>query len=476
MAAAAPRVDSDKAMATCQALQSQGLRVVTAKDSSDYVAEQQNPWSEVCWLPATCYVRPQNAAEVAAALATVTEKGTTFAVRSTGHNPIPKVSSVDQDGVVIDLRDIKSLSLRDDGVVQIGGGATWGDIYTFLEDRGRSIIGARNLDVGVGGYTLGGGMSAFPNIHGLPADNVVNYQLVLGNSTIVEANAATNSDLWRALKGGGTNFGIVTRFDMQTYPLIKTKYAVNVYDPADYVNILQATIRVQESMEDDPKIGLFVSFSAQSVTVGLLYADELPEEITPKAFDPFLQLDSLLAQPVPWTSGTIKSLVNSIQYNAPSARRTQAAATIKVDLDLYVKAHELYIERNKTAVSDVFYTIQPLSRSAVRQGEEKGGNIMGIPDVAQNWWVAASSWSGANLDEKAFADVDDLRIEVEEAAASRGLKLDFAFMNDASPAQTVLDTYGDANVKRMRDVAAKYDEREVFQRLQNGGYLLRNLK
>ncbi|KAK5628867.1 hypothetical protein RRF57_004582 [Xylaria bambusicola] len=415
-----------------------------------------------------------NEHEVAATLTQLTENGITFAVRSTGHNPIPKVSSVDQSGVLIDLQDIKSLSLQDDGTVQIGGGTKWGDIYTFLEDQGRSIIGARNLGVGVGGYTLGGGMTAFPNIHGLPADNVINYQVVLGNSKIVDANSKTNSDLWKTLKGGGTNFGIVTRFDIQTYPLIKTKYAVNVYDPADYVNILKATVQVQESMEMDPKIGLFVSVSAQAASVGLLYADT-PAEI-PKAFDPFLQLDSLLMEAVPWTDGTIKSLVNSIQYDQPSARRTQAAATTKVDLDLYIKAHELYVEANKTAVSDIFYTIQPLSRSAVQQGEEKGGNIMGIPEAPQNWWVGASSWQDASLDEKAFAEVDDLRMKVEEAAESRGLMFEFEFMNDASPIQTVLDSYGPENVKLMREVSAKYDEGKVFQTLQNGGYLLRNIK
>ncbi|KAI0802769.1 hypothetical protein GGR55DRAFT_682876 [Xylaria sp. FL0064] len=363
------QVDSDKITSACQALENRGLKVITATESSEYAVEQKQPWSEVCWLPAACYVKPQNADEVAATLAALTEKGTTFAVRSTGHNPIPNVSSVNQSGVLIELQDIKSLSLQDDGT--------------------GTPLSARNLDVGVGGYTLGGGTPAFPNIHGLATDGVKSFQVVLGDSSIVDANSKMNSELWKALKGGGTNFCTVTRFDIETYPLIKTKYAVNVYDPADYVNILKATIQLQESMEKDPKIGLFVSFNPQSVSVGLLYADQ-PTGI-PKAFDPFLKLNSLIMEAVPWTDGTIMWLVNSIQYTEPSVRRTQSAATIKVDLDLYIKAHELYIEANKTSVSDIFYTIQPLSTSAVQQGEAKGGNIMGIPKVAQNWEYAKSN-------------------------------------------------------------------------------------
>ncbi|KAI1264929.1 6-hydroxy-D-nicotine oxidase [Xylariaceae sp. FL1019] len=476
MASVITRDIADKVAVTRQALQAKGLSITTAAQTSEYAVEQQTPWSQACWLPSACYVRPQSPDEVTATLAILKENGVVFAVRSTGHNPIPKVSSVDQAGILIDLQNLNHLSLGEDGTVQVGGGAKWGDIYTFVEKRGRSIMGARNLGVGVGGYTLGGGMPAFPNLHGLPADNVKNFEVVLGNSAIVNANANTNSDLWKALKGGGTNFGIVTRFDIQTHPLIKTKYAVHVYDPVDYENILKATVQVQESMEDDPKIGLFVSFQPKAVAVGLLYAD-VPDEI-PKAFQPFLQLSSLLTKAVEWTDGTdstIKSLVSSIQFAPPSARRTQSATTMKVDLDLYIKAHRLYIEKLKTAVSDIFYTIQPLSSRAVQQGEEKGDNIMGIPKLAQNWWAGASSWHDASLDEAAFAEVDELRIAVEKAAEGQGMKLEYAFMNDASPIQTVLDTYGDANLKLMRDVSTRYDEEQVFQKLQNGGYLLRNI-
>lgn len=67
-----------------------------------------------------------------------------------------------------------------------------------------------------------------------------------------------------------------------------------------------------------------------------------------------------------------------------SRRRTQAVTATKVSLDLYVKVHELWLESSKTAVAEVFYTIQPLATSAVIEGEQRGGNIMGIEEVAQN--------------------------------------------------------------------------------------------
>lgn len=91
-------------------------------------------------------------------------------------------------------------------------------------------------------------------------------------------------------------------------------------------------------------------------------------------------------------------------------------------------------------------------------------------------YVAAGSWSDANQDNQAFQDVDNLRRSVEQLAASSGNDLQFVFMNDASPTQTVLEGYGPENLEKLRKTAAKYDPGKVFQELQNGGNLLRNLK
>lgn len=71
--------------------------------------------------------------------------------------------------------------------------------------------------VGVGGLLLGGGVGWTTPRTGFGCDSVVNYEVVLRNGQIVNANATSHSDLWRALKGGSSNFGIVTRFDLQAF-------------------------------------------------------------------------------------------------------------------------------------------------------------------------------------------------------------------------------------------------------------------
>lgn len=82
-----------------------------------------------------------------------------------------------------------------------------------LKARELTVIGGQHKDVGVSGYLLGGGMPAFPSLHGLGADQIKNVEIVLADATTVNANDKINSDLLQVLKG---DFGIVTRFDIQT--------------------------------------------------------------------------------------------------------------------------------------------------------------------------------------------------------------------------------------------------------------------
>lgn len=86
----------------------------------------------------------------------VKQTGSKFAIRGGGHNPNPGFSSSDDSGIVINLQGLKTLHLDADGVLQVGAGNKWGDVYSYLEERELTVIGGRHKDVGVSGYLLGG--------------------------------------------------------------------------------------------------------------------------------------------------------------------------------------------------------------------------------------------------------------------------------------------------------------------------------
>ncbi|KAK6203662.1 hypothetical protein LQW54_008868 [Pestalotiopsis sp. IQ-011] len=123
-----------------------------------------------------------------------------------------------EGGITLDLHGLDSIDISDNGTIaKVGTGATWDAVYKKLDPMGRSVAGGRVAGVGVGGLTLGGGISHLPCRRGWTCDTVLNFQAVLSNGEIVNANAKENADLFFALRGGSNNFGIVTRIDLETF-------------------------------------------------------------------------------------------------------------------------------------------------------------------------------------------------------------------------------------------------------------------
>ncbi|RAH80341.1 FAD-binding domain-containing protein [Aspergillus japonicus CBS 114.51] len=102
------------------------------------------------------------------------------------------------------------------------------------------VCGARSSKGGIGGLALSGGLSFFSSREGLISDNVFNYEIVLASGAIVQANATDNPSLWKALRGGGTNFGIVTRFNLPTFPQDPFWAGVTYYSPASFPAQIEA--------------------------------------------------------------------------------------------------------------------------------------------------------------------------------------------------------------------------------------------
>lgn len=130
---------------------------------------------------------------------------------------IPGASNA-PDGVTVDLRGLDSIELSaDNSTASVGVGATWDAVYAKLDPLGLSVAGGRIGGVGVGGLTLGGGISHFGPRHGWTCDTATAFEVVLADGSIVKADEEQNSDLFRGLRGGLNNFGIVTRIDFKTF-------------------------------------------------------------------------------------------------------------------------------------------------------------------------------------------------------------------------------------------------------------------
>ena len=171
-------------------------------------------------------------ADVVAALRYAQETGRPVAVRGGGHNVAGK--ALCDRGLVIDLSGLRGIRLDGaTGRVEVQGGARLGDLDAAVVPTGRLVPSGIVTDTGVGGLTLGGGIGWTARCFGLTCDHVAEVELVTASGDVIVADDASTPDLMWALRGGGGNLGVVTRFTFRTRAFDATVTAGFVVYPLD---------------------------------------------------------------------------------------------------------------------------------------------------------------------------------------------------------------------------------------------------
>jgi FAD/FMN-containing dehydrogenase len=162
--------------------------------------------------------RCSSTTDVVAALGFARENGLDLTVRGGGHNF--GGYAIADDALMIDLSGMRTVTV--DAAARravCGGGATWSDLDCATQEHGLAVTGGFISHTGIGGLTLGGGIGWLVRRHGLSADNLLACEVVTADGRIVNASDQENPDLFWALRGGGGNFGVVTRFEYQLHPV-----------------------------------------------------------------------------------------------------------------------------------------------------------------------------------------------------------------------------------------------------------------
>ncbi|KAL8685841.1 MAG: hypothetical protein Q9218_007511 [Villophora microphyllina] len=252
--------------------------------SWEFIQQQSSYWSnqQVETQPA-CRVLPKSAKEVAVAYLVATTSLCNFAVKGGGHAAFAGASSI-QAGITIDLQNLDSLSVSaDKTLTQVGAGNKWIDVYEHLTPKELAVVGGRVSDIGVSGLTLGGGISYFSGRRGWACDGVVNYEVVLANGKIYNASVSTNPDLYWALRGGGNNFGIVTRLDLETFPQGDMLGGVNTYSLTANTSLFSAYQDFVIDQAQDQDAALILGFAYIQGTWLAVNNYEYPKPITSPA-------------------------------------------------------------------------------------------------------------------------------------------------------------------------------------------------
>lgn len=162
--------------------------------------------------------RVSDANDVARALEFTAGLGMETAVRSGGHSPAG--SSVIDEALVIDVRGIDGIDIDADArTVWAGSGVTAAGLSNALAEHGLALGFGDTGSVGIAGITLGGGVGLLSRKHGLTIDSLLAAEVVTAGGDVIVANPGNHPDLFWALRGGGGNFGVVTRLHYSVQPL-----------------------------------------------------------------------------------------------------------------------------------------------------------------------------------------------------------------------------------------------------------------
>ncbi|TGJ82176.1 hypothetical protein E0Z10_g6569 [Xylaria hypoxylon] len=423
---------------------------------ASYFSQQQQA------VQPACVVSPQTTQDVSTAiriLTSHTDGQCKFSIRSGGHASWAGASNI-AGGVVIDIRALNSVDVHSDtSTVSVGAGAAWDDVYAKLDPVGRSVNGGRAAEVGVGGLTLGGGISYFSPRYGWTCDTVTSLQIVLADASIVEVDAESDPALFQALKGGNNNFGVVTRIDFRTFEqgLI---WAGRVYNDLSLVDqVIAELVKIASAEAYDEYASMIVTFGyAQARNMAIISSTldyTKAVESPPKYYQSFLEIPSLM---------NTSELVNM----------TSLAKTTRG----YSPQHPRSINRVLTLM-----LTEPVLKAAYAAWDASLDKIRDLRAPCQGK-RSRPDWKEQVFGSNAFHDhlvgrVDDalvneathnLMAAIEDAARQIGDLDPYIYLNYADKDQDPIASYGAASVSRLQEVRDRVDPRGVFTYQVPGGF------
>ncbi|KAE8371597.1 FAD-binding domain-containing protein [Aspergillus bertholletiae] len=468
----------------CEALRLTSLRdQVFYQNSARYQQSIQSYWSLDVRLYPTCIVQLYSAQDVSLAVSTLVEANDQsprcqFAIRSGGHTTVPGANSV-QHGVTIDLSGLNSTTYDPKtSVASIHPGARWRSVYSTLGDHSVAVSGGRAGTVGVGGLVTGGGNSFFAAQYGLACDSVVNFEVVLADGRIVNANKTSNADLWKALKGGSSNFGVVTRIDLEAFKQGKLWGGVVSYDNRTTPEQISALVNFTNHIADDPHASLIPMYRYTANVDSNLVSNALhysKPTAYPAAFDAFYRLPNVS------TSTRFDTLYGFTNELGQEAGLHNVFLTLTFKNDPRVIQHAVsiqngFINEAKASAKSKNYTLcslfQPFPSLFGKIGNQKGGNVLGLDESDDDHILYLIDFSWENSADNDFFNAlgHQLLHDVESYAERIHADYRYIYLNYAGPGQNPLRSYGEHNLMELATVAEKYDPSGVFQTQVPGGF------
>ncbi len=414
--------------------------------------------------------------------------------RAGGHNPNAGFSSVQNNGILIDLSQLNAKSY--DPATQLatyGPGGTFGDVYDYFAQYGRTVVGARLAGVGTG---LGlAGLSYLSGQYGLACDGFRELEVVLPSGRVVTASAQSNPDLFLALKGGGGNaYGVVTRYTVASRPAA-TFYAGNLAFLFNQTDAVLAATQDFARYNQDPKAAIITTYEKlptpglqelglnldEAVIMFLVYDGEDDKGAFKVCYSVMQECAGAdhLAYPIwqnftsiPHVLNTLgrKSYKEVVNMPVPGAAGAPPVGNIFRNSVHRVEGNGIAValdtwrewaDSHKGLYLLSSLDLQPVPRSLTDASKAQGGNALAMPDGPWLWINYLISNVPGPIFDAGKASFKEMVSSIPNAP---GLPL---FINDASYDQNPLQTY--STFSRLQGIKRKYDPDNFFA-TKTGGW------
>jgi FAD/FMN-containing dehydrogenase len=218
---------------------------------------------------------PRSADDVTAVVRSAAADGKRVAAQSTGHNALPLGSLANT--VLLRTAGLGGVEIdADAGNARVGAGPLWGDVVPRASELGLAALHGSAPNVGIAGYTLGGGVSFYARKHGLACNRVTAIELVTAGGDQIRVDAKTEPDLFWAVRGGGGSFGVVTAFEFDLLPLREIFAGALLFPPEQASEVLQGWREWTAGMpEEMTSVGRLMNFPP---------VPEVPDPLRGKSF------------------------------------------------------------------------------------------------------------------------------------------------------------------------------------------------
>jgi hypothetical protein len=330
----------------------------------------------------------------------------------------------------------------------------------------------------------------------LACDKIISYEIVLPSGDIETVDEKNRPDLFKALKGAGpNNFGIVTSFNLETFPLPNPKgvwvtMQTFAYDKVSALRPARLDWMTKGISKDFDTGGYDVSgyYGAQDMYMVIsqrIHTSHTSAETIPEVFSSYKSIETLeganITRIVP-----MSQLTEEIAQTSPNGlRNTYATFTFKSTPELDEKLFEIF-EDGLAKVKHVpgivaFMPLQPLSKRAMQKMSNRGGNSLGLQESDGPLVIYLQSWMWARSEDDAlmFQVSRDIIEKSEALAKEMGLWHRFKYMNYAEKwqADAIYSGYGEENHKHLKQLQRKIDPEGVFTKGGLcGGYFMLNEK